>query len=375
MLRIGALLRFVGVCVICQSVSSARYLLHKSKGTASVSSWRISAGYDPGAHCKSVEDTAATIAKKSAFVCNGLTAQLLNATMTHKGESAFRVDKFLSLLRGKSIGIIGDSIALQMYQDLRASLVCEESYSHEGNGVVTTYKYNAYKWPGPNHDVGGIRRYGKYNASMYFCYDPLMELQKHQFRYEFCGVPCLRSDIIVFGIGHWFKPWLNNGLYRQYNNYSDLIAKTSESNIASLTTAMNYALNQSKLHNPKAHIIWRLIPHLGNIDEVNFDSRGKDPISMMHHNGSFWRDVAAEPAWAKLYNQVIISFAQQHNHSVLDWYTASHLAIEYYKSIGLSTHIDSQHYCSGGFPYLANALLQNALIKLLHQSPPDTPPT
>jgi hypothetical protein len=356
-------LAFIGA-ILPPIFASDQNQIHKPKRTESEALWHISEGYDPGAHCKSVDDTVATIGKKSAFVCEGLTAKLLNATMTHKGGLAFRVDKFLSLLRGKSIAIIGDSIALQMYQDLRASLVCEETYSHEGNGVVTTYKYNTYKWPGPNHDVGGIRKYGKYNASMYFCYDPMLELQKHEFRHEFCGVPCLRSDIVVFGVGHWFKPWLNNDLYRRYSNYSDVIAGTRESNIALLTTAMNNALNQSKLHNPNAQILWRLIPHLGNIDEVNFDSRGKDPISKMHHNGSFWRDAAAEPAWVNLYNEVIVSFAARQGHSVIDWYTASHLAIEYYKSIGMSAHIDSQHYCSGGFPYLANVLLQNALIKL-----------
>ena len=327
-------------------------------------SYEIRPGFE--SYCGNNETyTYKLIDSTSSYVpnCKGMNLLRHHFQPTNNGMK-FDAHKFLSLLSNKRLAVIGDSVGLQLFQAIENALVCEETFRFDGNNNVTRVRYHGrWTYPARLHHLAAIRDYHKYNARILFCIDNFLDVQRyihsnphHEGMYGFCGNDTVMSDYIIIAIGAHYKPLYYN---KTANYYEDL------ENSAHLlyTHGYEFRTHVAQYH-PDAVIIWRLIPHSGNHDELvyksevnktNYDKR-------LHWNGHAWMNTKEDAIWVSKYNAVISKLAMLYNDVILDWYTLSHVALDYFRQLKTPLHSDSVHYCADGLPRLSMALLQDILV-------------
>jgi hypothetical protein len=210
---------------------------------------------------------------------------------------------------------------------------------------------------GPNHWFGGVRKYDRHNATIIFCFDPYVAMEANPSRFLFCGRNSVEADVVIVGFGHWFKP-------------SYKLGRPINESIATGLAEFNKGMKRFLVAlNPKGKtkVIWRTIPHTGDIDFITHQVGGKFnevKNSSLHFFGEYWNDVKlALPVWVPVYNSIIRVVADIYDHGVLDMFSLSLKTIEYYNGIGMKNgaHKDSMHFCSGGLQTLQNGLMQHEI--------------
>lgn len=263
----------------------------------------------------------------------------------------FNPHQFLTMLQDKTMGILGDSIAIQMFDGLYNSLL---------QHATSVTMYNSTRSVVETHtkDVRAVH-FAAYNATIYACFDSFLMFKTEE--------PCIRTyfnesnDILVFGIGAHFKPKHMDSHRTDHVSYNQSYALSQEA----LKTISAQSRKIVADMNPNVKVIWRLQSHVGIIDELNYLHN----ISAKHGDPERWSNASECAHWVPVYNDIIIKQALVNNDPVIDWYKLSKLYMHYfYHGKGIPIHIDSMHYYADGVPRGGALLLQDAVYDLFHQS-------
>ena len=316
------------------------------------------------------------IQQRAAHACNLIsTINLLkHHTVDRDDNSNFNVNSFLLAIQHKTISIFGDTVGLQLFHALEIELQTFETIAHNGNGTHTSYLYHCnkrlnscgYVEPEKNRHFAAIRFYGKYNASLVFCSDPLMTsiTEGSGKEFDFCGKRAMKSDFIIIANSAWYRP-AGTDLDTYYRSLFRRERKL----------AVDYYKIRKKLMqiNPQATVIWRTMPHVGPIDQ--YTARGFNnpavccPDKLLpdccfpHRSGQIWSNISMTAEWVLRYNEIIYSLRQNFNDEIIDWYKLSIKYISYFNERQISSHSDSMHWCDGGLPRAANLLLQQCIFR------------
>lgn len=285
-----------------------------------------------------------------------------------KSAELFSKHALLSHLRDKTFAIMGDSLGLQMFYSLDASLLSERSST---NHTLARPK-NKYQLS------RGISFYQQYNASLQFFHIPTI-LQATSF---LLSETFQEVDILLIVMGAWYKPGFQNYIPRL-----NLTEATEDYNV-SITELRAIISNQRTAPPPPTpsgdsdkvtsvqrplQVLWQLNTHMGPSD----DERYKHLAG--HYNGSFWDEFPIEAEWVPIFNDVIRKVAGMHGDTILDTYTISKQLIRHANALRqswrnspspsssfpyfscLKVHSDSLHYCQGGVFRASALLLQKVL--------------
>jgi hypothetical protein len=309
-------------------------------------------------------------------------------------ETAFNPESFLSLLRGKSIGVYGDSLARQLFNGIIANVMLPHQTAFYRNDRIYINHYFEH------HDVNISYCEDGFGA-MAAQYQDGMNRGKSDGGREFsiCLKPMIESvDFLIVGVAAWFKPYFSVGKHVEsdfYKNgvrsammYAERMTKvrefvknypyplSSSSSSSSLSSSLalspfNSSISSTEQQAPPVSrtppkVIWRLSPHASNCDEVNYlnpSSDGKD--SYDHWNGEYWtlNYTRNNALWVPKYNQILRNISHTYHDRVLDWFSLSMVYMEKHLSFGVSktVHSDSLHYCLEGLPLATNLLLYQLL--------------
>jgi hypothetical protein len=256
----------------------------------------------------------------------------------------FNPQFFLSLIKNQRVGIFGDSIGLQLFHSLVNHL-----------SPYQTTNLDMYQPLRPGHHNYGVRTYLEYNTTIYYCNTPYFALYKHSNHCKDHLLP--RTDLLIVAIGAWYKPLFIHRFQPEMTWEESYRLSIEELN-STLHTTREYVLRSV---NPYAKFIWRLQPHVGNLDEIKYFNESRLDHTMTHDNGSAWSDTSRLASWVVPYNKVISSVASTYGDPVVDWFTLSMAYIEHFNKLGVATHADSLHWCAAGLPRAANLLLQDAV--------------
>ena len=267
----------------------------------------------------------------------------------------FRARKFLSLVRNKRIGFLGDSLGLQLFE-----------------GVVNQlFQYASKFWNGthftPKHDkTTNLIYYQEFNVTMYFCIDSYLVFNRSS-QGESCALQYYGSstDYLVIGFGTWYKPKYFDFEPIAYHRDSDYSYNRSytESQVL-LTNAIQSARRYINATNSKTKVIWRLHPHIGRMDELTLLHK---VTGLDHSNGNYWSNTSLGAHWVPVYNDIMQTQAALFGDATIDWYSLSNQYIEYFNTVGVSMHVDSIHYCVTGVPRGGALLLQDAVFDIVHR--------
>lgn len=264
----------------------------------------------------------------------------------------FRGKKFLSLLRNKRVGFLGDSIGQQQFEGVVNQL-----------SEFATKFFNGTHYTRQHEKSTNMIYYEKFNVTMYFCFSSYFRLDPKE------QEPCIKqyygptTQYVVVGIGTWFKPkhyeygdYFHPGEEYTYNR------SFTESQVL-LRDTMIAARRHINTTNPSTKVIWRLHPHVGRIDEL---TKLHKVVGLEHTDSMLWSNTSLGAHWVPVYNDIISSQAAVFGDKVLDWYTLSNLYIDYFAHLGHYMHVDSLHYCLSGVPKGGALLLQDTLYDIVH---------
>lgn len=263
--------------------------------------------------------------------------------------------RFLSLVKNKRVGFLGDSLGQQLFEGVVNQLA----------PFATTY-FNGTHYTPTHEKLTNKIYYREFNATLYYCMNPYLKL-KHNKEREPCTEQYYDSttDYLVIAIGSWFKPkffCFDEYDWHLGDNYSYNRSFTvSQKLLGDIIEASRRQINAT---NPKTKVIWRLHPHIGRIDEL----RMLHNVSTADHtDGEYWSHSSRGSHWVPVYNEIIKSKAVSFGDSMVDWYTLSNQYIDYFIKLGVPMHCDSIHYCSTGVPLGGALLLQDAVFDLVHR--------
>jgi hypothetical protein len=251
-LGLPALFGFFVVCVLWKCTAHAEtYSVHKG--------FHSSCAFSPSLVMESLK-------KNTTYGCKG-SAGLVQYHMQNEQELTFDKDRFLSMLQNKTLGIIGDSVALQNFLALEEELLCEETWKHDGNGKETSMVLmtsSGKNWKSKSHFphyIAAKRKYDKYQATIIWCVDQMLSTATNKIWFEFCGKQVIMSDVIVIGIGAFYKPlYLNKSDTQTLDIYRESMKNASDFLLNSI-----YPFREMiKKLNPTATVIWRDYSHVGN---------------------------------------------------------------------------------------------------------------
>jgi hypothetical protein len=229
-------------------------------------------------------------------------------------------EAFLSLMKNKSIGIYGDSIARQLFHGLVGALLkYETNHTQFGHTYINHY-------------------YRDFQVNISFCDDGQGKLasqeDKSGYTYKLCLQPMMDSaDYLILGLAAWFKPffaiktekdyYLN--LFFSYRHYQRTLTTIREW----IADYPSLSYSSRKNRNP-IKVIWRLSPHAANIDELSF-LYGKNLSSVYDHgNGLLWSQNFTQYStnWPDLYNYVQRNISHSYHDLILDWHSLSYSYME-----------------------------------------------
>ena len=291
-------------------------------------------------------------------ICSQVT--LLQNNFTYIG---FKSYVLLNILRNKKLAITGDSLGLQFFIGLFSSLCHEDHIFSAGNGTTSSDVTDA-----------AFTYYTKYNTTITWCRSPfLKDWQTIQWM-SFCGNQVANSDYIVLAYGAWYKPFYAS----PYNDASLTYAENLEISLREFNTSLYTSRHAILAANPTVSLIYRTHPHVGNIDEMNWERehchrnatvctvKGKSGVAR-HSSGRYWSNAKLLANWTIAQNIVLRQFVHHTDAILLDWYSLSLASFAYFNTLGVRTHSDSIHYCTEGLPRLASLLLQLALTDIDRQ--------
>ena len=134
--------------------------------------------------------------------------------------------------------------------------------------------------------------------------------------------------------------------------------------------SLNKTLQSVQAINPNGFYIWRLLPHCGDVDLKVLSTASRNYqryIRGSYNSGVLWSNVTEVAPWVSVFNdevKLLVNRSNRSNHVILNYDDLSVMALNYYVKQGkkeLFAHFDGQHYCAGGFPRLANALVMDAI--------------
>eukprot|EP01031_Cornospumella_fuschlensis_P030397 gene30397-36726_t len=167
--------------------------------------------------------------------------------------------------------------------------------------------------------------------------------------------------VVVFALGHWHKPFFKH--HAANVTYYEHMSMMVQDLRVTLEKGRK-AVFKSHSH-PNLRIIWRLLAHVCNCDEINFSPHLFDHLprsKIVYRDGKLWSNITLEATWVRKYNEVIRSVADAHCDLLLDAYTLYHKYIEYFShDRGVRIHSDGMHNCPGGVPRGEMWLLQQML--------------
>jgi hypothetical protein len=243
----------------------------------------------------------------------------------------FRASTFLQKLQNKQLSFYGDSIGRQIFLDLVAELnIFQTEFSFwDGDKVVVVQKNSTVTSFLPHsHRLFSKRIYAAYNATiLYFDDGRGLQLMKHAVakgsNFVWYTDLC-KSDVIVVGMGAWFKPWFAPR-YNKTDYYDDMRQKR-----IALNETMWKVRTLFSSEIPRAKIIWRLNSHAGMIDELSsigqlhnlqFDTSTKG--SHRHSYGHLWGNLSNGAVWPMYYNELYAPIAVAYNDFILDYWRIS----------------------------------------------------
>jgi hypothetical protein len=295
-----------------------------------------------------------------------------------------QASKFLALLRDKTVGFYGDSLTRQLFNALTVLLFpFQTDFRREGRSFYShLYKDFGLQIMFCEDGFGESLLVGNKNAVN--CTESLM---KH-------------SDLIVIGIAAWYKPFyrLHSTVERDYFKNLQLSSQLFEETMRSvrkILSQMFAALSKSP------RIIWRLSPHAGSAEELNYlnshtssvfstvssssisptksrvptDPHSKDITALEkrkesqevpankpqqqnnnlfpHRQGELWTAFALPPrshiaAWVIPYNKILLKISNEFHDQVFDWFSFSMNYLSF--NVSKAVHSDSLHYCLTGMP-------------------------
>lgn len=344
-------------------------------------------------------------------------------------QDGFNAQEFLNLLRNKILVVMGDSIVRQLFEALEVELVPFQipilrnvgpwmlNGTYNGNGThagnentgfdfisVTSNAANGtgkvkmpvVDLPGKYIHRGKYRHYPGWNASIYWCENPRMELDFKEILsdWNFCGRQSVaflaagpQAGYLLIGVGAWFKP---------DPTATDYETRTKMSAVKLAQDATAYRKLFAAVLPPTVPVLWRLQPHAANRDELIAEARGN--ITRLraipsHNDDERWNGIPEDQdaLWPTYFNTVLRAVAAAHGDLVIDQYTLSKTYLRYIYRINrhhhhelhhhhyrlkknttqpvvhidtaplLRPHIDSLHYHAGGFFRATLVVLQDAL--------------
>ena len=139
----------------------------------------------------------------------------LHEVCFHERCPIFNPDRFLSMLRNKRMGIIGDSLGMQLFDGLHNSLVAH----------ITTYMNTSCVVQNFDGTVRALHS-DKYNATIYYCADATLQFGPSDtchraFTYQ-------HTDFYIFGVGAHFKPKYMSAHRIQAVSYNESYVKSIE---------------------------------------------------------------------------------------------------------------------------------------------------
>jgi len=343
---------------------------------------------------RSIDNLAEHIARTSSYVMEDVRKSLNIFQLYGPGGEAFRAIEFLRLLSNRSMGVVGDSLGLQLFQALDAELhpLANTSTSMDGNGTHLFYDYNVDGTPNIDRYPSihaAIRFYDDYNVTLRWCKHSLGLALFNMDIDAFCLTKTLASDVLVLALGAHYKPPETSRTLQEYYHMVQKQADEFQKEMLRTRGIIQDLYQQSKkhrggttdgdesqlLHEVSPHrqqVIWRLNSHVGPIDE--FNAIFPDGHDYRHPAKYFWDDFTARDtaAWVPAFNSITRSIADMHSDYILDHYQLSKamLRYRYDRSILLNRtisstefllHADSLHYAAGGLFRAGNIMLQKLI--------------
>jgi hypothetical protein len=312
-----------------------------------------------------------------------------------------QASKFLELLRDKTVGFYGDSLTRQLFNALTVLLFpFQTNFLREGRSFYShVYKDFGLKIMFCEDGFGESLLVGSKNSVN--CTESLMK----------------NSDLIVIGIAAWYKPFyrLYSTVERDYFKNQQLSSQLFEETMRSVRKILSQkfaALSKSP------RIIWRLSPHAGSAEELNYlftqtsfvsstassssisltksrlpvGHRSKDVATLEkrkesqqvpannlqqqnnnnnlfpHRQGELWTALALPPrshiaSWVIPYNKILVKISNEFHDEVFDWFSFSMNYLSF--NVSKAVHSDSLHYCLTGMPLASMPYLYDFLKDLL----------
>ena len=250
----------------------------------------------------------------------------------------FSKHALLTHLRNKTLAIMGDSLGLQLFYSLDASLMSERSSIN----LTLSRPKNQY------HLDRGVANYEHYNASLHYYQAPT---HRQAISLVLSG-SLLHIDILLITIGAWYKP----GFQHSPRN---LTAATERYDFAVHT--LRAAITKQQQHRKKQQqpqplsentdttsassllpcqslrVLWQLNAHMGPIDDDRYKHLAK------HNDGAFWDQFPIEAEWVPIFNTVLRKVSREHSDTVLDTYTISKQLLRHKKDAVLADHWSKNH--------------------------------
>lgn len=273
---------------------------------------------------------------KVAYRCSEDWNHGLFSVDLHHPRLTLTVSTFLSALENKRLAIVGDSIGYHFYNAIHVFLKPFEIPLSEED--EKRYKGNMRK----------KKHYPK-NVTIYWCKDALANefYVPNTYVYNACdGHEFIsQSDYIILAFGTWYKP----KFIKKENAPTDFMLNMmhNEKVVYNLVAKMRESIIQI---NSKIKFLWRLQPHIGNIDEYKDKVFGfRNRSSSSHNDGLYWTDSSRDSVWVRRFNDVIRYQATHFNDVILDWHGLSYMYMDYFIK-KTPVHFDSLHYCLAGVP-------------------------
>jgi hypothetical protein len=298
------------------------------------------------------------------------------STETNFGHAFSSLD-FLKILRGKKLSFFGDSLTRQLFNSIVLRLY---PFQSDGKKEGKSFYFHFYK---------------DYNATIVFCEDGFGHtLINDDLSTQNCSSFAIENaDYLILGVSAWYKPFykLEPKIEPDYMKNYKLSLTTYEIAIRSMRKQLELFYSRNEKF-PK--IIWRLSPHAGSSEEMNYKQYSRNIHSKLdggkrtsysntpkhvvrplftqkdlfpHHNGELWTSLALKEgnvaSWVEPFNNIVSHVAAEYKDSIFDWYKFSLKYIQVVGSMNITKmiHADSLHYCLMGVPVASDLYLFDVL--------------
>ena len=368
----------------------------------------------------------------STYPCK---AEVLDYQYLTPDGSHFDAKEFMTLVKDKTVAVIGDSLGIQtangLFNELHpllndvSDLAPSEAEKQKDQWLdIVGAEFSS--WQGRSHRYKAARRKSQleWNSTLYFCNDATLEHAQLEGSdnsderdiIKYCVKTATDSAIrtggvIVLVVGPWWKPhYPPNPHVGSIPDTSAFTPKLFEDHLREFqehiynirTILDKRRTNQGGAEADKLQVIWRLVSSSGHLSELDRAFQGKTH-GFGHRDGALWTRITdyMPPgdipgySWAAQYNAAITAVAHHFDDYILNSWSLSHHLLRFVnhphmhqwetreemdaqgekdKAAGpeVQIHADSLHYCAGSVQR-AEALLLGELIKHGQSCAPRTP--